>query len=130
MLKKELENELEIAKFATKSVQESLDRAVETLKKERVAFGLLEAKVQELAVAADKVLNLEKQLADSKKQHDYYYEACQELHTAIDQVHDVLDAVGCPVPKKAESAYTDMPISVRVAAMMTILPRLPQPKES
>ena len=128
--KRVLESELEIAKFATRSVQESLDRTIETLKKERLHLNEVNNQLAEATLLTNKVPELEEQLKSKTTQHDYYSKACSEYQKSESQIHDVLDAVGCPVPKRSESAFSDMPLAVRVAAMMTILPRLPQPKES
>ena len=128
--KRELESALEITNFANESLQASLDRTLETLKGDRELIDIIKAKLEAATLIADRVPDLERQIADKQKNYDYYYKAHSDLSKVNDQVHDVLDAVGCPVPRKSEVSYTEMPVTVRVAAMMTILPRLPQPEES
>ena len=75
------------------------------------------------------VRKLELNLKTAKDSSNTHYNAFSQLNQAVSQVHDVLDAVGCPVPKRSKDAYQDMPLAVRVAAMMTILPRIPNEQQ-
>ena len=78
------------------------------------------------AIIADKnniqneLTEAKKKLAEVERHKDMYYKASNEKETQLDQIHDILTALGIPERKEGEDyRYTKYPLMTRIALFIS-----------
>lgn len=72
----------------------------------------------QLKAAQAKIMELEKQLGDALKTREAQYAARSAAEAELEQLHQMLDAVPGPIPRRDEGTYTDRKVITRLAAWL------------
>jgi peptidoglycan hydrolase CwlO-like protein len=74
----------------------------------------------QLKSAQARIVDLEKQLAETARQRDSNATMRQSAETELEQLHQMLDAVPNPILRREEGTYGDRRVITRLAAWLTV----------
>lgn len=76
------------------------------------------SKKELLRLANEKIVKLEKELADTKSSKEAWYKKSCEYESEINALHDVLDVLPNSPNKRKENAWSDTPVLTRLCVWL------------